>query len=589
MELYWSLNELYMSFDSAEFITDFKNLTLEINNINKWSKENLNNTDNSLKKLEEIIDLENKFGHLYSKLINYSELILSADAVNEKALQIINQIEDILTELTASNVQLIKWIGSLNNLDEIISKSSILQEHKFYIENLKQKAKYSLSELEETVISKMQNTGSSAWTKLQEVLTSTLLIDININGENKRLPLPAIRNLAYEHDAVIRKTAYEAELNAYNKIEHSVAASLNGIKGEVITVSKLKGYTSPLEMTIIDSRMDKKTLDSMIKAMKESLTSFHKYFRKKAELLGYNKGLPFYDIFAPMGNSNMNFTYEQATSYIIEKFSTFSKELGHFAKYAFEHNWIDVAPRDGKRGGAFCSNLHSIKESRILTNFTGSFSDVITLAHELGHAYHGNCLNNETFLNSDYPMPIAETASTFCETIINNAALKTASKEEAFTILESSISDAAQVVVDILSRFIFEDNVFKHRVDGSLSTKEFSQIMLDAQKEAYGNGLDHDKLHKYMWICKPHYYSAEYNYYNFPYAFGLLFAKGLYAKYTKDGDKFVKNYDNLLATTGKSNLVDVAKMVDVDIHSIDFWRSSLKIIENDIEKFLNLK
>ena len=186
-------------------------------------------------------------------------------------------------------------------------------------------------------------------------------------------------------------------------------------------------------------------------------------------------------------------------------------------------------------------------------------------------------------------MPIAETASIFCETIISNAALKNASKEEALIILEHNISSNAQVIVDILSRYLFETELFKRRVNSSLPVNELNEIMLQAQKKAYGLGLDHNFLHQYMWICKPHYYDASSNFYNFPYAFGLLFSKGLYAEYLKRGESFVSEYDALLSATGKNNLVQVAKMMNIDIHSIDFWRSSLNLITQDIEKFLEMK
>lgn len=589
MELTWSLNELYQSFECQEFKTDFEALKSEIAKINKWVEKNLDNKDDTIAKLESYIELINSFNFIWSKLTNYAALTLSTDAKNETALQISNQLEDIVTDLTSSDIRFQNFVGEIEDLDKLISKSSKLKEYEFYLNELKQKTKYNLSETEETIISKMKTTGSSAWANLRDFLTSTVSVEIEIDGESKQMPLQAVRNLAYEPDKDLRKKGYEAELKAYEKIDDSVGAALNSIKGEVITITKLKGYKSPLDMTLIDSRMDSETLESMIKAIKESLPSFHRYFRKKAELLGYNEGLPFYDIFAPMGNSNMRFTYKEASDYIISKFATFSQKLSDFAKKAFENNWIDVEPKAGKSGGAFCCSLHSIKESRILTNFTGSFSDVVTLSHELGHAYHNECLKNQSFLNIGCPMPIAETASNFCETIINNAALKEATPDEAFTILESTISDAAQVTVDILSRFIFEDTVLKRRVNGSLSTKELCNIMLDAQKEAYGDGLDHKYMHKYMWICKSHYYSADLNYYNFPYAFGLLFSKGLYSKYVKNGDEFVKHYDKLLEATGKNDLFSIGKLADIDIHSIDFWKSSLKVIEDDITKFINLK
>ncbi|MDG2845115.1 M3 family metallopeptidase, partial [Vibrio parahaemolyticus] len=211
------------------------------------------------------------------------------------------------------------------------------------------------------------------------------------------------------------------ELESYKKIEDASSAAINGIKGEVITVTDLRGYKSPLHETLIKSRMDEETLNAMLEAMNESLGIFHKYYKKKAELLGHKGSLPFYDLFAPVGNNDRTFSYEEAMNYIIDNFRTFSDRLADFVKNAYDNNWLDVEPRKGKRGGAFCYNLHCIGQSRIMANFNGSFSNMTTLAHELGHAYHGFNLKDESILNSSYPMPIAETASIFCETIVVNA------------------------------------------------------------------------------------------------------------------------------------------------------------------------
>ncbi|KGG80486.1 oligoendopeptidase F [Caloranaerobacter azorensis H53214] len=588
MDLKWSLDELYTSFESEDFINDMKKLDSSIKKINDWSEINLNTKDNAIQKIEGYINIQIELNTLFEKLMSFAELTSSVDAKNEKALMIIDKLQTKITELTKPTVKFQRWLNSIENLDKIISSSNILKEHEFYLKEIYNKAKYLLSDEEEILIAKMSNTGSNAWTKLQNILTSTLLVDININGQEKQLPLPIVRNMAYDKDPKIRKTAYEAELKSYKKIEESSAACLNGIKGEVLTVCEMKGYNSPLDMTLIDSRMDRETLNAMLSAIKESLPTFRKYYKRKAELLGYNNGLPFYELFAPMGEIDMNFTYDEAKDYIVKNFRSFSEKLAEFANNAFENRWIDAKPREGKRGGAFCANLHPIKQSRILSNFTGSFSDVITLAHELGHGYHGDCLKDESILNSDYPMPLAETASIFCETIVKNAALKEATSKEAFWILEQSISDAGQVIVDIYSRFLFESNLFEKRKDHALSVRELKELMLDAQKEAYGDGLDENYLHPYMWICKPHYYEAAYNFYNFPYAFGLLFAIGLYAEYLKKGKAFIEEYDRLLAATGKNNAVDVAKLMGIDIRSVDFWRSSLKLIEKDIEKFIEL-
>lgn len=584
----WSLDELYLSFESKEYVDDLGKLDNLVEEINNWADENLDSSNNPVEKMEKYILFSQKITSLLSKLSAFARLTNSVEAKNETSLQYLDLLNVKSTELTKPKVRFQSFIKEIENLDELIKKSNLLKEHSFFLNQIKKKTKYMLSEKEEVLISKMATTGSTAWASLQNMISSTLLVDIEIDGEKKQLPLPVVRNLAYDKDSNLRKTAYFAELEAYKKIEESSAAALNGIKGEVLTISELRGFDSPLEETLVDSRMDKETLDAMLTAMKEFLPVFHKYYRRKAELLGHENGLPFYDMFAPIGQVNISFTYEEAMEYIIDNFKSFSNRLADYVKNAYEKNWLDVEPRDGKRGGAFCSNLHPIGESRILSNFNGSFSNMTTLAHELGHGYHGFNLKDESILNAGYPMPIAETASIFNETIVINAALKEASEEEAIGILESSISGAGQVIVDIYSRYLFESRLFETRKNHSLSVNELKEIMLDAQKEAYGDGLDHSTLHPYMWANKPHYYYAGRNFYNFPYAFGLLFSKGLYAEYLNRGDEFVEEYDTLLNATGKNNIKDVAKMMDVDVQDPEFFRNSLRLIEKDIDKFIEL-
>jgi len=588
MDMKWSLDELYTSFDSEEFKEDMISFKNSIEYINEWTLANCNTSNNPKVKIEEYIDFENEFSDLVNKLYNYAELCLSVDTKNVMASKISEKMASQLSALAKSTTIFSKWLKSLDNLESLIESSPLLKSHSYYLIDLTTNAKYLMSDTEEELMAKMKNSGSNAWSKLQNILTSTLLVNITIDGCNKKLPLSMVRSLAYDKDSNIRKVAYESELKSYDTIAEASSAALNGIKGEVIALINARGYESVLHNSLKNSRMDKQTLDVMISAIMESLPIFEKYFRKKAELLGYAGGLPFYELFAPMGDIEMHFSLCEAREFIVKNFATFSDKLANYADNAFSHNWIDSEPKSGKLGGAFCANLHSIKESRILSNFTGSFNDVSTLAHELGHGYHGLCLSEESALNSGYPMPIAETASIFCETIISNAALKDATKEETFVILENKISSNAQVIVDILSRYLFETELFKRRADSSLSVNELKEIMLDAQKKAYGKGLDQNFLHPYMWLCKPHYYDASSNFYNFPYSFGLLFSKGLYAKYLKTGKSFVKEYDDLLSATGKSNLVQLAKMMDVDIHSIDFWRSSLNLIAIDIEKFVSM-
>lgn len=604
MDMKWNLDALYTSFESDNFLGDIKELDTNTEELNIWAEKSLITSAAVQDNPAEIGNIIRKYldsyiniRKLYSALSSYAELTFSVDASNHTAKKYTEILEQKLPDITKATVQFARWLSLVNNIDKVIKNSGLLKEHNFYLKEISNNSKYLLTDKEEILAAKLKNSGSNAWSQLWNILTSTVKVDIKIDGEQKELPLPVVRNMANEADKDIRKKAFNAELAVYKKFEEAAAAALNGVKGEVITLSELRGYKSPLHMTLINSRMDEKTLNAMFSAIQEYLPVFRKYFRKKAELLGHSKGLPFYDLFAPITKKSdtekskkdkLIFTYDQAREFIVNKFREFSDNLADYADNAFENNWIDAEQREGKRGGAFCENLHVIGESRIMSNFDGSFSGLTTLAHELGHGYHGHCLKNESFLNSDYPMPLAETASIFCETLIINAAIKNASETEAYTILENSIQSDAQVIVDIYSRFLFESELFEKRKDSSLSVDELKDIMINAQKESYGEGLDPKQLHPYMWACKPHYYYADFNFYNFPYAFGLLFAKGLYAEYLKTGKSFIEKYDNLLKETGKNNIADVTSMMGIDIQSTEFWKKSLKLTAKDIEKFILL-
>lgn len=588
MNLNWSLKELYTSFNSEEFLEDMECLTEVIDEINKWTEIIVKDTDCAKVKLEGYVERFSVLADLITKIGSFIELSISVNTKDDEALKYSDILEKKLTKIVEAETKLNKWISSIENIDEVIKDSILLKDHEFILKEVVEKSKYLLTDREEAIIANMQNTGSNAWGKLKDNLISTHKVEINEDGKIKEYPLTVVLNMAYDKDEKVRKRAYEAEIASYTKIEEGVAAALNGIKGEVLTICEFRGYKSPLEQTLINSRMDEESLNVMLEAMKESMPKFREYLKRKAEILGHKNGLPFYDMYAPIVESDMEFDYEKGKKFVVDKFRTFSDNLANFAQKAMNNNWIDVMPKEGKVGGAFCAGIHYLGESRILLNYGNSFSDVVTMAHELGHGFHGECLKDESVLNTECPMPIAETASTFCETIVKKAAIKEADKITALAILESEISDCNQVIVDIYSRFLFEKSLFEARKESALTVDQIKKLMLDAQREAYGDGLDPEYLHPYMWTWKPHYYYANSNFYNFPYAFGLLFAKGLYAEYLKKGSEFSSEYENLLSITGKHNIADITKEVGIDIHNKEFWKSSLRTIEEDIDKFMEL-
>lgn len=588
METTWSLKELYESFESEAFLKDVEKVDEIIKRYDNYAQSLSQTEESDIKKLENYLEFQIEMSNLFQRLFSFCSLTLSTNTSDETALKYSDILNEKTSHLASSEAIVNHYIGSLKNIDSLLSQSKQLAEHAFLFHEIQQFSKYLLSDKEEAVIAKLQNTGSVAWSKLKDMLTSKLMVEVPLHGETKSMSLTMARNLAHDKDATVRKAAYEAELKAYEKIDDSLAACLSNIKGEVLSVCKMRGYDSPLEETLLKSRLTQKTLDAMLTAIIETLPKFREFLKVKAQYLGHKNGLPFYDLFAPLGTHNQAFEYEQGTQYVLKLFKTFSDDLSDYAKNAMEGDWIDVYPKQGKVGGAFCSNLHVIKQSRVLLNYGDQFIDVVTMAHELGHGYHGYCLEEESILNTSYPMPLAETASTFCETIVKKAAIKEGNEEQAFAVLEQELTDSTQVIVDIYSRYLFETELFKRRKESSVSVKELNEMMIEAQKEAYGDGLDPNYLHPYMWACKPHYYDASSNFYNFPYAFGLLFAKGLYAKYQEQGEDFPQAYKKLLSVTGKLSTEDVAKTIDIDLEDQAFWKKSLDLVSEDIEQFKKL-
>lgn len=498
----------------------------------------------------------------------------------------LEELEQKNNELTKSSVIFTRWLSSISNLEEVINSSPYILEHGFYLKEIVSKSKYMLGENEEEVIAKMKSTGSRAWQRFYMEITSTTLVDVDINGEMQRLSFGEVKNMLYDKDLTLRKIAYNAERKACKDISQAVCACINGISGEALTICDMKGYESPINKVLSEFRMDKETLNAMMSAIKDRLPMLHKYYRKKGEMIGHKFAIPFYDVYASIGTSNGKLSYEEAKNLIISSFKTFSKELSNFAKRAFDEDWIDAEPRAGKGNYGLSVDIFPIKESRIMTNFSGNYIDVIILAHEIGHTYHSYCLRDEQMLNVEYPTPIAETASIFCETIMNNELIKMVPDEEKTVILERSISDAAYYIVEMYGRFLFECEVFQRRKEGPLSVDELNEIMKKSIKEAYGETIDEESINPYSWANNIGFYMAGNEFLNFSYAFGVLFSKGLFAEYVRKGSDFVVAYEMLLKNTSKNNIVDIAKFMNIDVHSVDFWQGALRIIEMDINKLV---
>ena len=581
MNEFWNLDPIYKGFDDPAFCADMDALRALVEGYNAFAAD-LAGAE-PLAGLKKGIEWKEKLQELAMKLGEYAQLRQSTNTRDSEAGSRLGQIMQLLSATAGAQAAWEEWAAKLPDLMELVQGDESLKDYTFLFENLKRSCTHLLGSLGEEISAKLGLSGGSAWSDLQGYLTSTVPVAYNGGTTN----LSAIRNLAYDPDPAVRKAAYEAELACYDRIKDSVAFALNSIKLETISDCQLRGYASPLDRTLEQSDMKRETLEAMLGAMDEYLPKFWQYLKAKGKALGHENGLPWYDLFAPMGKSAAKYTTEDAKNTLVDLFSTFDSELTEMVRRAFDEAWIDFYPRDGKSGGAFCAGVECLGESRILTNFDGMFGDVVTLAHELGHAFHNQCIQSHRPLNHDYSMPVAETASTFNECVVMAAAIKNAAdKDEKLALIESQLQDATQIICDIYSRYRFEASVFENREAQFMDADALCGLMTKAQEQCYGDGLDPNYRHPYMWICKSHYYGPTF--YNFPYAFGGLFARGLYAQYEKEGAAFVPKYKQLLYTTPVATAEDTAKVAGIDLTDKDFWRSALQTIADQIDLFCEL-
>ena len=576
----WNLDPIYKGFSDPAYLEDCRCLEEKLQSFAQYSKKE---KGEPLAALQEGVALQEDISLLINKLATYINLRQAANTRDPDAASQMGKIMALYSGVAAPQAAFEVWAAELPELMELVENDPFLRPYQFLFARMKENSCHLLPGLAEEIMAKMAISGSGAWSDLHSYITST--VPVTYRGEKTNLP--SVRNLAYDPDPQVRKDAFEAEIACYERIEAPAAFAMNAIKLETLTDCQLRGYDSALARTLKQSNMSQKTLDAMFGAIEEYLPKFRQYLKCKAKALGHENGLPWYDLFAPMGGSDRKFTAEDAREYLVNVFAGFDGELSAMVAEAFDNEWIDFYPRDSKTGGAFCAAVPSVRQSRVLTNFDGAFTDIITLGHELGHAFHNLHIQDQRPLNQDYTLPLAETASTFNECVIMAAAIRDAQdKNEKLALIESQLQDATQIICDIYSRFLFEESVFAQRNETFMDAAALCQLMTDAQKRSYGDGLDENCMHPYMWVCKSHYYGPTF--YNFPYAFGGLFARGLYAQYEKEGAAFVPKYKKLLEATPVACAEDVAKVADMDLTDEGFWKAGLQTIAEQIDLFCAL-
>ncbi|MGK4041209.1 M3 family oligoendopeptidase [Heyndrickxia oleronia] len=586
--LTWDLDVFFKDGSNSEefrnFLDKIKEEIISFNNeVDNWD---------SIHVLHE----ETKFLELLKKLQTNTQMLTQAGAF-VSCLQAQNTLDEKASELKGNVAELRAQLNTiLTNFDDKLRRieedqwQQLLQnpeikELAFVLNERRELAKEKLPKEQEGLVNSLSVDGYHGWGDMYDTLVSQVKIPFEENGEIVELSVGQAHNKFSNPDRNVRATVFKNWEKAWDEKADMFATTLNHLAGFRLSLYKERGWDEVLKEPLSYNRMQKETLESMWQVISDYKKPLTDYLKRKAELLGIEK-LSWYDLDAPIGKVNTQFSYQEGAEFIIQHFGKFGDQLASFTKKAFEDSWIEAEDRAGKRPGGFCTSFPVSGQSRIFMTYSGTPSNVSTLAHELGHAFHSYALKNVHPLKRGYAMNVAETASTFAEMIVADASVKNAkSDKERLPLLEDKVQRSVALLMNIHSRFLFETRFYEERKKGIVSKKRLNELMLEAQKEAYGDGLE--EYHPLFWASKLHFFITGVPFYNFPYTFGYLFSLGIYAQAQKEGKGYEEKYMALLQDTGSMQVEDLAlKHLNVDLTKRDFWEEGVKLCVKDVEEFL---
>lgn len=586
----WDLDVFFKGgSDSEEFKQYIKELSEKVNSFSRQvAAFPIPSTSEETRSLEDVLYSFSKLGYTMRQAGAFISCLTAQNTKDDKALEWRGK----LTTLSAA------FQTSLTTLDQKLTQiedsvwSQLLQkqpftEISFVLDERRQKAKEKLSLEQESLINSLSIDGYHGWGQFYDQIVKNIQIPFTENGEEKLLSVGQASNKFSNRDREVRKQVFQDWEKAWGEQGDYLASTLNHLAGFRLQVYKHRGWEEVLKEPLSYNRMQKKTLDAMWDTIVEHKKHLVKYLERKAQLLGVEK-LNWYDLSAPIGSSEASVTYQEGAEFILENFKDFGDQLTAFTKKAFEDRWIEAEDRPGKRPGGFCTGFPESQQSRIFMTFSGTPSNVSTLAHELGHAFHSYAMKDVHPLNKSYAMNVAETASTFAEAIVSDASVKTATThEERLALLEDKLQRSVALLMNIHARFLFETRFYEERKNGNVSYNRLNELMLEAQKEAYCHSLgEYDPL---FWASKLHFYITGVPFYNFPYTFGFLFSMGIYQRAIEEGRGFEDKYIALLKDTASMTVEDLAKKhLDVDLTEKDFWVNALQPVVKDVEDFLEM-
>jgi oligoendopeptidase F len=549
--------------------------------------------DDNLTDWEEIFINNEDIAARYSHLRSYIGCLASADSLNEDFLKEEAEMAALGAEYSKLNVELLRSIKDAT--DEAFSnftKLSSLETAAYYLHRTREEAQKRMEPREEILAADLGVDGIGAWGRLYDTVSSKLEFDMEYpDGSSKRLPMSQRRSLMETPDRDTRKAAFEGGNRAWQGIEDVAASALNAIAGTRLTLNRHRGIDHFLEVALFQSSISKKTLDAMFEAINQEIEIPREILRYKAKTMNRDK-IAWYDLGAPLElEDQKKLEWNDAKELVRDSFTTAYPELGKFVDGAFSKNWIDYSPREGKRPGGFCTGSLLTKESRIFMTYNDTIGDVLTLAHEAGHAFHSHVMRDIRTYAHYYPMTLAESASTFGEMILAEGVLEDPSVEssEKALMLDTEINHGAIYLMDIPVRFEFEKALYEERRKGEVSVSRLKELMTETQRRIFGDVLEEGGEDPYFWASKLHFYITGVTFYNFPYTFGYLLSRGLFSMFKKEGGDFLPKYEEFLRLTGSDTAENVArKSIGQDLESPEFWVQSIRTLREPFDRLKGL-
>ena len=587
----WDLTSYFPRFDGPEMRRFKEALRRDIASLKDRAASLLPLNDENASGWEDVLTRNEALTRRMSHLSSYVSCLAASDGRNEDYLKEEAALASMRAELAKVRVELLR--GVKETPDEIFA--SFIAQHSLdgaqnYLKRLREEARRAMSTEKEILATDLGLDGIQAWGRLYDKISSRLEFDMLYpDGNRERLPMSQRRSLLEHPDRRVRKAAFDGGNAAWQSVEDAAAAALNAIAGTRLTLNRHRGVGHFLDLALFQAAISAKTLNALFEALFAHLEIPRRILRLKAKSMGTN-GVAWYNLGAPIDIPNRQpLSWDQAKDLVKNAFTRAYPTLGHFFQIEIDRNWIDWEPRAGKRPGAFCTSSMLSKESRVFMTYNETLGDVLTLAHESGHAFHGYMMREVRPYARIYPMTLAETASTFGELVLTHGLLEDPSISDAqkAMMLDVEVGHGAIYLLDIPVRFEFEKSFYEERKSGELSVSRLKELMIETQRRILGDVLEPGGEDPYFWASKLHFYITGLTFYNFPYTFGFLLSRGLFAMLKKEGKDFLPKYEEFLRLAGSDTAENVVqRTVGSDIGKPEFWSEAIQSLE---EPFLRLE